>query len=651
MRVVRFRWLKTSAVALAAAACAIAGTPASAQTITGTVVEYVNSADFPDSIGGQYFYSADPAEQAAVDAGAAGRFRRTGLTFNAGGDTDLCRFYGSVTPGPNSHFFTANATECSSLRAAQVTPRPASVKQWNYEGNGFRVVATVNGACPVNTLPVYRAYNNGFSRGFDSNHRYTTSPGTLKSITDQGWTTEGIVFCSPMTANVAPLIGEALTCGTMGAAGGLGGRNQPLGLQRELIDVAAFPEARCNDGSAALYYFRPFVGAANRDRWVIQLQGGGDCSSPDDCAKRYCSVDTNFGIQGMSMFPAPANGINGLGVTARGSEVGPGGNPWENYNHVLVKYCSSDRWVGTSSDVPVNAVHPVTKAPITYRIHFLGSRIIDAVVAQLRHAAGTPAVYTLSATPQTMPGLDAAEEVVLTGGSGGGMGTIHNLDRLAATLKSTSTRCSGGACPVVRGLADSAFLPLQSQLDYQFSTFCTENGLCTAEAAQRASESVLSRLWKPVWDQSCIAINQPLSSAWKCIDATNVALNHVTTPLFVRMGLIDESLAPQFIDLKLALHGKGPMTLADFALAVRGNLAALANVKTTAIERASITTTPGAFGPLCTHHETLRGPETFSPSIQSGGQSYRMFTLYNNWVAGASPFNLSSSGTTDTQCQ
>jgi hypothetical protein len=626
--------------------------PADAQATTGTVVEYVNVADFPNSIGGQYFYSSDPVEQAAVDAGTAGRFRRTGFTFNAGGDTDLCRFYGSVTPGPNSHFFTANATECAQLRVAQVTPRPTSVKQWNYEGNGFKVIAVQNGVCPDDTLPVYRAYNNGFARGFDSNHRYTTSANSLKAVVDQGWTSEGVVFCTLQAPGVAPLIGEALTCGTSGPAGGLGGRNQPLGLQRQLIDVAAFPEARCNDGSAAVFYFRPFAGAANRDKWLVQLQGGGDCSSADDCAARYCSIDTNFGIQGMSSFPAPGNGINGLGITARSNEVSfPGSNPWESYNHVFVKYCSSDRWVGTASDVPVSGLHPVTRAPLTYRINFLGSRIIDAVLTQLRQAGGAPAVYTLGAAPVTMPDLDAAEEVVVAGGSAGGIGTIHNLDRVAGILKANSSRCSGGACPVVRGLADSALLPAQSQLDYQYSTFCTNHGLCNAEITQRSLETNgLGRLWKPKWDQSCIDINTPLGSTWKCLDSTNVLFNHVTTPLFVRMGLIDESIGPQYVDAKLAVAGKGPMTMTDFALLAKTNLIALANVRTTAIEKASISTTPGAFGPLCPDHETLRGPETFTAGIQSGGQLNRMFMLYSNWVAGAALINLSSSGTGDTSC-
>jgi hypothetical protein len=131
----------------------------------GTVVEYVNTLDFPNAPGGHYFYASGSAEQATVDAGGAGKFVRTGRTFASGGFVPVCRFYGSMSPGPNSHFFTASASECEELKAMQVTPTPASTQQWNFEGNGFYSVTPVADAqgqmqCMAGTQPVYRAYNN-----------------------------------------------------------------------------------------------------------------------------------------------------------------------------------------------------------------------------------------------------------------------------------------------------------------------------------------------------------------------------------------------------------------------------------------------------------------------------------------------------------
>ena len=170
------------------------------------IVEYINTLDFLLSPGGHFFYTNDAAEQASLDAGGAGRFTRTGSSFKPGGTKQLCRFYGSVTPGPNSHFFTINDAECDALKAAQVTPRPVSVQQWNYEGLIFSETPPIVGgggvlSCPAATVPVYRYYNNAFRAGvknpWDSNHRYGTDKTSLDAFaTANNWAGEGIVFCA-----------------------------------------------------------------------------------------------------------------------------------------------------------------------------------------------------------------------------------------------------------------------------------------------------------------------------------------------------------------------------------------------------------------------------------------------------------------------
>jgi hypothetical protein len=176
-------------------------------TAANIVVEYKDTADFPNSPGGHFFYASDPDEQAAVDSGAAGAFIRTGRQFKIGGASQVCRFYGSVTPGPNSHFFTVDTAECESLKAAQVTPRPTTVQQWNYEGIGFattpvNVAANGTRTCPTGTLPVYRGYNNAFplvgpKNPWDSNHRFSLQQSDIAEMVAAGWRDEGIVFCAP----------------------------------------------------------------------------------------------------------------------------------------------------------------------------------------------------------------------------------------------------------------------------------------------------------------------------------------------------------------------------------------------------------------------------------------------------------------------
>ena len=100
--------------------------------------------------------------------------------------TPVCRFYGALAGGPNSHFFTASPGECEFVKGAG---------GWYYEGIGFNVVPQNNGDCPAGMLEVNRAYNDRF-RTNDSNHRYSTSDSTMREMSRRGWIVEGTVWCS-----------------------------------------------------------------------------------------------------------------------------------------------------------------------------------------------------------------------------------------------------------------------------------------------------------------------------------------------------------------------------------------------------------------------------------------------------------------------
>jgi serine protease len=144
-----------------------------------------------------YFITANVAEAASIDNGGSGPgWVRTGQTFNAGGAAQVCRFYGSVTPGPNSHFYTIDTNECSRLKQLQALVVPTD-KRWNFESLDFASTAAVNGGCATGLNAVYRAYNNGFARGIDSNHRITTSQAAIAEVVARGWISEGVVMCAP----------------------------------------------------------------------------------------------------------------------------------------------------------------------------------------------------------------------------------------------------------------------------------------------------------------------------------------------------------------------------------------------------------------------------------------------------------------------
>lgn len=163
--------------------------PATSSNAT-TVVEFYNT------VLDNYFITADAGEAAAIDSGSAGPgWTRTENSFKSGGKP-VCRFYGSQSPGPNSHFYTADAGECAYLKQLQVIT-PDTTQRWNFESFDFLTTVPTNGSCPANTIPVFRAYNNGSTRGVDSNHRITSNQAAIQEVVTRGWNNEGIVMCAP----------------------------------------------------------------------------------------------------------------------------------------------------------------------------------------------------------------------------------------------------------------------------------------------------------------------------------------------------------------------------------------------------------------------------------------------------------------------
>jgi len=153
-----------------------------------------------------FFMTADESEKAAIRTGGAGPgWVETNQNFWAWAPTVtresafVCRFYGDLVKGPNSHFYSASTDECRSLLALQ-DATPDSQPRWNSEGYAFKVSLPANGQCATGLLPVYRAYNDGFAHGIDSNHRYALERGLLAPLVARGWKDEGLAFCVPASA-------------------------------------------------------------------------------------------------------------------------------------------------------------------------------------------------------------------------------------------------------------------------------------------------------------------------------------------------------------------------------------------------------------------------------------------------------------------
>jgi hypothetical protein len=419
---------------------------------------------------------------------------------------------------------------------------------------------------------------------------------------------------------------EAFLCRSTNGVGGIG---KGTDLTRFNISQTEFPAARCNDGSAPAFYFRPAATSEARNRWVIQLNGGGGCRSADACAARFCGYDTNFSAFQMSSREAP-DGTHGEGILARRAD-----NPVGDFNHVFVHYCTSDNWSGQAPDTILSAPSPGAEGPpIAYRIHFAGAHVVDAVVATLRRQTAVPF------SPDA-PDLDDATQVVFAGASAGGGGVARHADALRATLGVSRPVCGEAPCPLdFLALIDSAFGPDLVDFDLSSSKLCAA-GLCSWESIMRNEQTQGGHaIWKARTDQSCLdwhAAND-VEKAWQCVDNNYVMANHITSPLLVRTGQTDELQFGNAVEAGFLAKDGSPLSDKAFAAMVRARLAALGNAKSSAAEGSLMSKNPAVFGPSCKKHETLRNNEhTFDVRVRTGAKDVSMFDVFTNFGSGQTP--------------
>ena len=146
-----------------------------------------------------YFLSTAPGEINDLDTGVHVGWERTGLRFLAyasqvAGTSPVCRFYRAPAYG-DSHFYSASPAECAATAAAHPV-------DWIYESpNVFYIPLpnTATGACPVNTLPIWRFFNQ-----VTTNHRYTadvTTRDAMRADTStwipEGYGTDAVIMCAP----------------------------------------------------------------------------------------------------------------------------------------------------------------------------------------------------------------------------------------------------------------------------------------------------------------------------------------------------------------------------------------------------------------------------------------------------------------------
>lgn len=170
----------------------------------------IRAIEFVDVARLHYFITPSEDEIRKLDEGYFPGWSRSGYSFwvwptsdATSGVNPVCRFYGRPEAGLDSHFYSAAPAECQA-----VIDRFSSA--WVYETPelfGAKLPSQVDGACPANSVPLYRLYNNKP----DVNHRYMVLRDaqweTLRAL--YGWIPEGYgtnatIMCLPSAVYEVP---------------------------------------------------------------------------------------------------------------------------------------------------------------------------------------------------------------------------------------------------------------------------------------------------------------------------------------------------------------------------------------------------------------------------------------------------------------
>ncbi len=162
-----------------------------------------------------YFITASAGEARFVDSGGAGAgWVRTGNSFGAWSSpgvapADAALVYRFYSFGANSHVFISDEGERRFLMELEAKERAAiagtgkSFQGWGLEGPVFLAMLPKSGQCPAATQAITRVYNDGYSTGEGSNHRYVSDDAIKGRMEDRAWKAEGIVLCAPLASTAS----------------------------------------------------------------------------------------------------------------------------------------------------------------------------------------------------------------------------------------------------------------------------------------------------------------------------------------------------------------------------------------------------------------------------------------------------------------
>lgn len=175
----------------------------------------------------------------------------------------------------------------------------------------------------------------------------------------------------------------------------------PLTLGRIPLTLLQNSQARCLDGTPPGFYFDAStdrLDGENSRKWMFFLDGGGECSSIEECLPK---LESSLGSS--DYFPSSKQDLPKF--TSWKESVNPG---FHNWNRVFLMYCSQDLWTGKHGAVVSSSkdAHPDSDTVLRFHGHRILKEVLDYFDEELQHAT----------------------DIVLSGESAGGLGVFSNID-------------------------------------------------------------------------------------------------------------------------------------------------------------------------------------------------------------------------------
>eukprot|EP00051_Salpingoeca_urceolata_P032722 m.17053 g.17053 ORF g.17053 m.17053 type:complete len:403 (+) comp5379_c0_seq1:64-1272(+) len=275
---------------------------------------------------------------------------------------------------------------------------------------------------------------------------------------------------------------------------------------RLLPAAAASKGAVCLDGTPGGYHFR---GGSEAKKWMFHLQGGGWCTSLEDCYKRSktdLGSSKNFAKDGfINYYDGGDHGLFSNNCTVN--------SLFCNWTMAYVRYCD-----GASFSGDVGAPVATSDGDIFFR----GRRVLDAILDDM-----------------LARGMDQAEEVIVHGCSAGGLATFLHLDYIAERIHAANPTARVVGAPESGYFIDTpnwsgkpSYTPL-----YQW----------VAKAQNVSSPGRSGNL-----NRGCVLSKAP-ADLWQCFMA-QYTLPHIQTPLFSTNALYDAWQMANIVQMPATCH-------------------------------------------------------------------------------------------------